>query len=104
MQQSNPWDPPSNSESSDEDLMIIEAVPPHTKEDGNVKTAKDRAVAQKKQPIPKYDSNSEEDDVIILDADSISCKLARHIIKFNVQLEATHGNERDYSFHFFYIL
>ena len=79
MQQSNPWDPPSNSDSSDEGLMIIETVPPHTKDDGNAKTAKERAVAQKKQPIPKHDSNSEEDDVVILDADSLSCKLARHI-------------------------
>lgn len=80
MQQSNPWDPPSNSESSNEDLMIIETVMPHTKEDGSAKTAKDRTVAQrKKQSMPKHDSNSEEDDVVILDADSISCKLARHI-------------------------
>ena len=75
--QSNPWDPPSNSDSSDGDLMIVEAVPSPTKEDRNAKTAKDRTVPQqKKQPMTKRDSNSEEDDVVILDADSILCKSA----------------------------
>ena len=78
-QQMNPWDPPSNSESSDADLMIIEAVPPPKKEVGDVKSTKHGAASRhKKQPIRKQDSNSEEDGVIILeDADSISSRYSK---------------------------
>ena len=70
----NPWDPPSNSDSSDERLMIIEATPVPTKED--TKITKDVVSSRrKKQPVTQEASNSEEDDVIILDADTVSCKL-----------------------------
>ena len=69
----NPWDPPSNSDSSDEALMIIETTPEPTKEDAKI--AKDgTASRRKKQPVTQEASNSEEDDVIILDADTVSCK------------------------------
>lgn len=73
--QLNPWDPPSNSESSD-DLLIMEDAPPSIKEGKSLKTAKDGTVSQKKkkkEPITQG-SNSEEDDVVILEPDSISCR------------------------------
>ena len=91
--------------------MIIETVAPSTSEDANGKTAKQRNAAPRpKKQLPKtkkHDSNSEEDDVIILDADESfkSARLTKHLLHIYY---ITRGHawitQRLYSFVFFILL